>query len=57
VRPQTLAVGSRAFVECIQAALGGRARFRGVEDAPSCSMLGESNAPPYAAISASKWRA
>ena len=39
-----LAVGSRTFVECVQASLGGRARYRRVEDAPGFSMLRESEA-------------
>jgi len=43
---EALAVGSRAFVECVQASLGGRARDRHVEDAPGCCVLRES-ATPY----------
>ena len=48
---ETLAVGSRAFVEGVQASLGGRARYRVVEDAHTFSVLHEGAAPPYAAHS------
>ena len=42
---EALAVGSRPFAECVQAALGGRARYRHLDDAPGVSVLRESEAP------------
>ena len=47
-RPPALAVGSRTFVEGVQASLGGRARYRHVEDEPGFSLLRETEAT-YAA--------
>ena len=38
-------MGSRPFAECVQAALGGRARYRHLDDAPGVSVLRESEAP------------
>ena len=41
---EPLAVGSRGFVEGVQASLDGRARYRHMEDAPGFSMLREAEA-------------
>jgi hypothetical protein len=45
---EALAVGSRTFVDGVQAALDSRARYRHVQDAPGFSMLRETK-PAYKA--------